>query len=257
MLLAIDVGNTNVVFGVYNGKKLLRMWRISSGAERTVDEYEVIIRGLLSESGLNGRSVNAMISCSVVPRIMPMLKGALKRIFKVAPCNVGEDVGVPIKNLYNDPRQVGQDRLVDAYAAKIKYGVPAIVVDYGTAITFDVISKRGEYTGGLIVPGIEISLEALSSRAALLPRIELTKPKELLGRDTINSMRSGILFGYGALTDGLVKKLCKTYVKDSNVIATGGNAELVATYCTTIDYIDSNLTLDGLSYIYNTIRKKS
>ncbi|MFH1407342.1 MAG: type III pantothenate kinase [Candidatus Omnitrophota bacterium] len=240
MLLAVDVGNTNIVLGIYRGNRLVKAWRVPAQAKHTVD----IARNL------RGKNIDAAIICSVVPGITSVLKNSVKRFLGLRPVIVGKDIVAPIRNLYDKPKEVGQDRLVNALAVKIKYGAPAIIVDYGTAITFDLVSARGEYLGGLIVPGIGIALEALFNKAALLPKIKLTKPKALLGKDTVNSMRSGILHGYGALTDGLVNKLRKKYLKKSKVIATGGYAKLISRYCQSIDLVDNNLTLEGLRHIY-------
>lgn len=240
MLLCIDIGNTTITFGIFEGKRLIKTWRVGTSH----CEADVVSRNTPS----------AIIISSVVPKALAKLKPVLKKQFKGIPIYVlGENIKAPIRNLYKNPKQVGQDRLVNAVAAVELYGTPAIVVDYGTAITFDVISKKGEYLGGVIVPGIEISLEALSKRAALLPKIKLSKPKSLLGRDTTNSMLSGIFYGFGSLTDGIVNKLKRKYVKDALVIATGGHADLIAPYCKSIKHINKNLTLEGLRFIFRAL----
>lgn len=237
MLLAIDIGNTTVAFGIFEGKKLRSSWKIPT-------------QSLLLKKTLRlPKDINSAIISSVVPKATPIIKKAVVKKCEIHPLLLGGNIKAPIKNLYRKPKQVGQDRLVDAVAVKELYGYPAIVIDFGTAITFDVISKRGEYLGGIIVPGIETSLKALSSRAALLPKIKVSAPKELVGRDTVSSMRSGIFHGFGALCDGLVAKLKAKY-GPMKVIATGGHAVLMAKFSKSIDIVNPNLTLQGLRLIY-------
>lgn len=254
-LLCVDIGNTSIAFGLYKGKRLVKTWRVKTGTVPVFKKGDC--------------PYFSIIISSVVPKALAKLKPVLKKQFKGIPIYVlGENIKAPIKNLYNNPKQVGQDRLVNAYAAAKLYGAPAIVVDFGTAITFDVISKKGEYLGGVIVPGMEISLEALSQRAALLPKIELKKPKTLLGvrslpcgqakppilgKDTVNSMLSGIFYGFGSLTDGVVDKLKRNYVRNAKVIATGGHSDLVAPYCKSINRVNKNLTLEGLRFIFKAL----
>jgi type III pantothenate kinase len=238
MLLAIDIGNTTIAFGVFQGKKLKSSWKIST-------------HSVLSNKTIKlPKDIKTTIISSVVPKATPVLKKALTKKYKIRPLVLGENVKAPIKNLYRKPGQVGQDRLVDAVAAKELYGYPAIVIDFGTAITFDVISRKGEYLGGLIFPGIETSLNALSQKAALLPKIKVAPPKGIIGRDTVDSMRSGVFYGTGALCDGVIAKLKAKY-GPMKVIATGGHAALMAKYSAAIDRINPNLTLFGLKIIYN------
>lgn len=259
MLLAVDIGNTNITIGLFyisksatgGGGKLLKSWRLSTSSTRTVDEYQMMLLSIFKGYKFKPAKISGIIISSVVPKALILFKEALSQIFhNIKPLVLGEDIEAPIKNLYYNPKQVGQDRLVNAVGAFRLYGGPVIVVDFGTAITFDVVSKKGEYLGGVIVPGIEISLEALSERAALLPAIELAKPKELLGRDTINSMRSGIFYGFGYLCDGVVNKLKSDYVKNAEVIATGGHSSIIVTYCKSINKVNKNLTLQGLYFIF-------
>jgi type III pantothenate kinase len=240
VLLAIDIGNTNIGFGIFRGLRLIKRFNIPARS------YSI----QRLRKSLGKTKVEDSIICSVVPKISHILKHDLKKLLHNKPYCLGEDVKVPIKNLYRKPKQVGQDRLVNAYAAATIYGFPAIVVDFGTAITFDVISKKKEYLGGLILPGLGISLDALAERAALLPRIKLGKPEELIGRDTRSSMLSGLIHGFAALVDDLTARIkCKTG-RRVKVIATGGNIDLIKGYCKGIDRVDRDLPLKGLNLIY-------
>ena len=237
MLLAIDIGNTTIAFGVFRGKKLISSGKIST-------------QGVLSGKKVKlPAGISVAIISSVVPKATPTVKKMVAQKYKIRPLVLGGNIKAPIKNLYRDQKQVGQDRLVNAVAAKELYGYPAIVVDFGTAITFDVISKKGEYIGGIIVPGIETSLNALSEKAALLPKIRLSPQKGLIGRDTAESMRSGIFQGFGSLCDGIVLKLKAKYGKQP-VIATGGHCRLMARFSKSIDIVNPDLTLRGLRIIY-------
>jgi len=241
MLLAIDIGNTTIALGLFCKNRLIRRY---SFATRQRD-YRPFIKKLLSR-----QPIEAAIISSVVPQATKQIENALGNLITAKVVILGRDITVPVKNRYLYPKQVGQDRLVNAYAALKLYGVPAIVVDFGTAITFDVISRKQEYLGGLILPGLEISLEALAEKTALLPKIKLAKPKGLIGRNTTNSILSGIVYGFGTLTNGLIDKLKAELGKNSKVIATGGNINFIAKYCTKFDAIDINLTLKGLNLIY-------
>ena len=238
MLLAVDIGNTSIAFGMFERNKLNSSRKIST-------------QGIFSNKTISlPDKVDAAIISSVVPKATPIIKKAIAKRYKIRPLVLGDNIKAPIKNLYRKPKQVGQDRLVDAVAVKELYGCPSIVIDFGTAITFDVISKKGEYLGGLIFPGIETSLNALSQKAALLPKIKVAPPKGLIGRDTVDSMRSGVFYGTGALCDGVIAKL-KSKDGPMKVIATGGHAALMAKYSTAIDRINPDLTLLGLKIIYN------
>jgi type III pantothenate kinase len=249
-LLAIDIGNTNIALGMFRDGNLVQRWRISTQQQRTADEYEVLINHLFGNSEIKPEDVGGVIISSVVPKVLVMLRDSLKKFFDVKPMVLGEDIEAPVKNLYDNPRQVGQDRLVNAVAAFRRYGGPCIVVDFGTAVTFDVVSENGEYLGGIIVPGIEISLDALCERAALLPKIELARPKSLIGKDTVESMRSGILYGYAALTDGLIEKLQEDLKCAVFVVVTGGHAPVIAGYLKRANEVNTDLTLEGLHIIY-------
>ena len=250
MLLAIDVGNTHNVIGVYDGERLKGQWRIGTRRERTADEYALVICGLLRESSLDPGQITDVVFSSVVPPLVSDLAEMARQHFKAEPLVIesGMDVGVPL--LVDNPAEVGADRIVNAFAAYHMYGGPLIIVDFGTATTFDVISRQGEYLGGAICPGIMISLEALVSRTAKLPKVELVKPKTVIGKNTVANMQSGIINGYAALVDGLVAKMKAELPEEPRVIATGGLASAVASESTAIDEVDDSLTLEGLRLIY-------
>lgn len=243
MLLAIDIGNTNINFGVFSGTKIIKRFSIPTKAYRTK-----AIKNKLARFNIDN-----IIICSVVSKVTKVLAKDLRKISGKRTYIIGKDIKVTIKNLYRKPQQVGQDRLVNAYAAVMLYGAPLIVVDFGTAITFDIISKDKEYLGGMILPGLEISLDTLFQRTALLPKIKLERPKEFIGKDTKNSMLSGVVYGFAALTDDLAKRIKNKIGKSAKVIGTGGNIGLIGKYCKRIDKVDKDLTLKGLNLIYNTI----
>ena len=199
---------------------------------------------------LNKIKLDDAIVCSVVPKVTRIIDKNLRRFLGKRPYIIGKEIIVPIKNLYRKPKQVGQDRLVNAYAGVRLYGAPLIVVDFGTAITFDAVSQRKEYLGGMILPGLGISLDSLAERTALLPKIKLAAPREIIGRDTKNSMLSGIVYGFAALTDDLTKRIKAKIGMNARVIGTGGNIRLIGRYCQSLDKIDADLTLKGLNLIY-------
>jgi type III pantothenate kinase len=238
VLLAIDIGNTNINFGIFSGKKILQRFSIPTKAYRAK-----IIKNKLTRFNIDN-----VIICSVVPKVTKVLAKDCKNMRTLI---IGKDIRVPIENLYRKPKQVGDDRLVNAYAGVRLYGAPLMVIDFGTAITFDVVSRKKEYLGGMILPGFEISLDALFQRTALLPKIKLGKPKEFIGKDTQSSMLSGIVYGFAALTDDLAKRIKNKIGKSAKVIGTGGNISLIGKYCQQIDKIDKDLTLKGLNLIYN------
>lgn len=251
MLLVIDVGNTNTVLGVYEGKKLLAIWRMGTDKEKTSDEFGMFFVTLFNHEKLDMEQVEAVIIASVVPPIMYSLEHAIKKYFKLAPLLVGPGIKTGMNIKYENPREVGSDRIVNAVAALELYGGPLIIVDFGTATTFCAISSKGEYLGGVICPGIKISAEALFQRAAKLPRIELSKPDEVIGRNTVNSMQSGIVFGYVGQVDYLVRRIKKEMKEDNiKVIATGGLARLIASESDTIGEVNGLLTMEGLRILY-------
>ncbi len=240
MLLALDVGNTNINVGIFARDRLKKKFSIPT------ERYGLKVL----KKKLSRVNINDVIICSVVPHISLKLEKDIRGLFKEQPYVLGKNIEAPIKNRYRNPSEVGQDRLVNAYSCVSYYGSPAICLDFGTAITFDAISEKREYKGGAIVPGLELSLETLSKRAALLPSISLKRPTSVIGRDTIDSMRSGIVYGISALTDGLIKRLRKKIGLAAVVIATGGNARFISRFCKSVNKVDNNLTLNGLNLIY-------
>jgi len=252
MILVMDVGNTNIVLGVYDNTKLLVSWRMGTDKEKTADEFGMFFVSLFNNENISIGKIEAVIIASVVPPIMYSLEHAVRKYFKVEPIVVGPGIKTGINIKYENPREVGADRIVNAVAAFEIYGGPLIIVDFGTATTFCAVSSKCEYIGGIICPGIKISAEALFQRAAKLPRIELIKPDSVIGKNTVVSMQSGIVFGYVGQVDYLVRRM-KNEMKEDNikVIATGGLARLIASESETIDEINSLLTLEGLRIIYD------
>jgi type III pantothenate kinase len=246
MLLAIDIGNTNINFGIFKGQRLVKKFLIPT------KDYSIRrLKGKLGEY-----HVSDSIIASVVPETCKILEKDLKSLFTCNPYVLGKNIVVPIINLYREPGKVGQDRLVNAYAGIMLYGAPLILIDFGTAITIDVVSRKNEYLGGLIIPGLGISLAALASHTALLPRIKLSDPRELIGNDTKNSILSGIVYGFSALADNLTARIKDKIGKLAKVIATGGDIGLIAKYSKCIDKIDKDLTLKGLNMIFSAVKGK-
>jgi type III pantothenate kinase len=250
MLLAIDVGNTNIVYGLFDGPKLVHQFRVESSRGKTSDEYAVVLRELLAMHGVEAAKVRAAILASVVPALTEPMVELVKRAFARDAVVVGPGIRTGMSILYENPREVGADRIVNAVAAfeKTKGGV--IVVDFGTATTFDCVTPKGEYLGGVIAPGVQISADALFSRAAKLPRVEIAKPPKVAGRNTVHSMQSGIVYGYVGLVDGLVERLREELGYPCATIATGGLARLIAPLSRTIESVDDVLTLHGLRIIF-------
>jgi type III pantothenate kinase len=253
MLLAIDVGNTNTVLGVYRAETLMRHWRIQTEAERTVDEYGVLLQGLFGASAIDLAIDGAIISC-VVPPMQKTVEAVSREYLRVEPMTVGPGIKTGMPILYDNPKEVGADRIVNAVAAYERTHDTTIVVDFGTATTFDYISSKGEYVGGVITPGPGISLEALYQRAAKLYRVEMAKPPRVVGRNTIHAIQSGIIYGYAAMVDGLVRRIQEENGVTARVFATGGFAELLAPESETIEKVDEFLTLDGLRILYERNR---
>ena len=235
-ILAIDIGNTNITVGSFDGPKLVRKEKIPTLAYSL---YKKIARHPADE----------VIISSVAPLALARLVCELNRASRRKVTILGKDIKVPVKNLYRNKNEVGQDRLVNAFGALAIYGAPAVIIDFGTAITFDIISKNGSYLGGLILPGIEMGLRSLYEKTALLPRVELKPAKNIIGRDTVDSMRGGILFGYGAMCDGLISQYRALLGRSIKVIATGGNANLIKRYAKSIQIVDEDLTLKSLALI--------
>lgn len=251
MLLVFDVGNTNMVVGIYENENLIKSWRISTDRDKTTDEYGMLVANLFNHSGIKLTDVTAIAISSVVPPVMPALERMCQVYFDIPPLVVGPGVktGMPIK--YDNPKEVGADRIVNAVAAFHHYGGPLIIVDFGTATTFCAISKGGEYLGGAIAPGIGISTEALFTRANKLPKIELIKPKGAICKNTVSSMQAGIIFGFVGQVDEIVTRMKAELGQQAFVLATGGLAELITQESKTIQKIDPNLTLEGLRIIYH------
>lgn len=256
MLLAIDCGNTNVVFAVYQGDEKRAQWRASTDTNRTADEYAVWLTQLMALAGLTPRDITGCAIASVVPAAMHGLTTLCKRYFDDDPLVVGEpgvDIGVPVRIEY--PQQVGADRLVNAVAAQQSYGGPLILIDFGTATTFDVIGEDGGYEGGIISPGVNASLEALHAAAAKLPRIAIEKPpQQVVGQGTVTAMQSGAYWGYVGLVEGLVARIKAEDGRDLKVVATGGLASLFAGATQAIEHVDPDITLRGLVSIYRNNR---
>lgn len=250
MLLVFDVGNTNTVLGVYAERVLTHHWRISTEKSRTIDEHAIMMKNLFDLSGLTFEEIGAVIISSVVPPVMPNLENLARKYFRVEPLVVGPGVKTGMPIIYDNPREVGADRIVNAVAAYAKYGGPLVIVDFGTATTFCVVSKRGEYLGGSIAPGIGISTEALFQRASKLPRIEIVKPTAVIARNTVAAMQSGIYFGFIGQVDGIVRRIKEEMGTETKVIATGGLARLIAQESDTLEIVDQYLTLEGLLLIY-------
>lgn len=250
MLLAIDIGNTNVVLGVFEGKRLVENWRVATKTQITPDEYAMILQDLFSFGGLEFRQIDGVIISTVVPPLLPVMTEMSKKYFHIDPLVVTHEIKAGIKIRYDNPKEIGADRLVNAAAAYRLYGGPVIIVDFGTATTFCAVTRDGEYLGGAIAPGIKISAEALFQRAAKLPKVELVKPRSVIGADTISAMQAGIIYGYAGLVDGIVDRMKKELSPDARVVATGGLAELVSPETRSIQEIKPHLTLEGLQLLY-------
>lgn len=254
MLLVIDVGNTNMVLGVYKDTELLDHWRISTDRQRTTDEYGVLIRELFYLNDLRADDINAIIISSVVPPVVPTLERMCQRYFGLSPLLIGPGVKTGMDIRYDNPREVGADRIVNAVAAYEKYGGPVIIVDFGTATTFCAVDAKGVYLGGSICPGIGISTEALVQRTAKLPRIELKRTDSVICRNTIESMQAGVFYGFVGQVEGIVSRMRRELDMSARVVATGGLAVVIAPTTKAIDVVEPMLTLEGLRIIYERNR---
>lgn len=251
MVLVLDVGNTHIVVGVYrDGGELVEHWRISTDRHKTEDEYGMVLLSLLANKGIAPKDMDGSVIASVVPPLTPILEKLVRKYFDLEPLVVGPGTKTGVNIKYENPKEVGPDRIAHAVAAFRKYGGPAIVVDFGTATTFDAISETGDYLGGAIAPGVLTALDALFEKAARLPRIELIKPQAAIGKTTVQSMQSGMIYGFAGLADGLIKRMAKEVGGSPKVIATGGLAGMVASESQAIQVVDPFLVLDGLYLIY-------
>jgi type III pantothenate kinase len=256
VLLAVDIGNTNITIGVFNGSKLKATWRVATGVHRMPDEYASLMLHLFEHEGIAVSQITDAILCSVVPPVAGVFEEMCRRYLKVTPVLVEAGIKTGVRISMDNPREVGADRIVNAVAAHQLYGGAVIVIDLGTATTFDAVSKEGDYLGGAIAPGIAIATEALFSRTAVLPRVELTHPNRAIGRNTVAAMQSGIVFGYAGLIEGIVTRIKQELGDKAKVVATGGYAELLARETPAIDEVNPDLTLIGLRLIYDMNKAK-
>ena len=252
MLLVIDAGNTNTSLGVFNGGNLVAHWRLTTARSRTVDEYGVHARNLFELAGIDFKAISAIAIASVVPPLNYTLKTMAETYFHLTPLFVDHTTDTGLKILYEPASDVGADRIVDAVAAVQKYGAPCIVVDFGTATTFNAINQQAEYVGGVITPGIMISSDALFERTAKLPRVDIRRPQKIIGSSTITAMQSGLYYGFVGLVDGVLRKMMDDIggTRAPRIIATGGLASLIATGSEFIELVDDTLTLEGLRLVY-------
>jgi type III pantothenate kinase len=255
MLLAIDVGNTNITIGVFDGSKLKATWTVATEVHRMPDEYASLLLNLFDRQGLAPSQITDMVLCSVVPPLVGVFDEVCRRYLKISPLVVEAGVKTGVQICMDNPREVGADRIVNAVAAHQLYGGPVIVIDLGTATTFDTVAENGDYLGGAIAPGIVIATEALFNRTAVLPRVELTHPKRAIGRSTVAAMQSGIVFGYAGLIEGVVTRIQQELGDKAKVVATGGYAELLARETPVIEVVNLDLTLIGLRLIHEMNKK--
>jgi len=254
VLFCIDLGNTNITLGLYEGEELRGHWRVRTDHHKMPDEYGILMISLLRHAGFDPDGVSGVCMCSVVPPLTGVLDEACRVYLHHAPLIVDASINTGVKICYDNPREVGADRVVDAVAVYKLYGAPACVVDFGTATTFDAISRNGEYLGGAIAPGIGIAAEALFSRTAKLPRIDLVRPPGPIGRNTVHSMQSGLIFGYVGLVEGMVTRFRRELGEDMRVIGTGGLVEIIARETDVIQKVDPWLTLHGLRILWEMNR---
>jgi type III pantothenate kinase len=254
MLLAVDIGNTNIVFGLINNNNIHHFWRIGTDKTKTSDEYGVLLRNLFEYKEVDiSKLCGSVISC-VVPALQDTLVGCIEKYFDIKPIVVGPGIKSGMQILYKNPQEVGADRIVNAIGAYEEYKTSLVIVDFGTATTFDCVSKKGEYLGGVITPGITISSEALFGSASKLPKVEIKKPENVIGKTTVQSIQSGLVYGYAGLVDGIVGRIKLELGSGTKVLATGGLASLIAKESDTIEKIDEHLALKGLWIIYERNR---
>ncbi len=250
MLLAVDIGNTNIAVGVFDGKTLLENWRIRTERDKTKEEYMLTLLNLLSLAGLKKNQLGGVIISSVVPPLTPVFQEVCRTLLKIKPLIVGPGLKTGMAILYENPLEVGADRVVASVAAFQKYGGPVVVVDFGTATTFDTVSKKGEYLGGAIAPGVQIAAEALYLKTAKLPRVEIKKPDKAIGRTTEESIQSGLYFGYLGLVSSIIAEIQKELGEEPRVVLTGGFGGLVFREISRADAFEPNLVLEGLRILY-------
>ncbi|MBI2935372.1 MAG: type III pantothenate kinase [Chloroflexi bacterium] len=250
MLLTIDIGNTNITMGLFQKETLKARWRIATDARRMADEYQALLQGLLQVKDFARTDIRGVALCSVVPPLTAVFEELAKEYFRSAPLVVSAGVKTGIRILYESPRDVGTDRVVDAAAALHLYGGPVVVVDFGTAVVFDAVTKEGDYLGGAILPGLSVAAEALFLNTSQLRRVELQRPKSAIGRNTVASIQSGLIFGYVALVEGMVKRFREELGQEAHAVATGGQASIIARETTIFNTVNPDLTLVGLRLIY-------
>lgn len=250
MLLAIDIGNTEITLGVFEGEELRARWRLATRIHRVADEYAALLMNLLQHQSLKLEDIKEIATCCVVPPLLSTIADMCQRYFNIKPFVVGAGVKTGVRIRMDNPREVGADRIVNAAAAHRLYGGPVIITDFGTATTFDVVSKEGDYVGGVIAPGIGIAAEALYTRTAMLPRVELARPARVIGTSTTAAMQSGIIYGYIGLVEGIVSRMQKELGEKTTVIATGGYADLIASETSVIKAVNHDITLIGLKLIH-------
>lgn len=250
MLLVIDIGNTHAVIGIYKEEQLISSWRVASDKTKTSDEIGILFNELFKVKDISPSEIRAGIISSVVPTITPNVVEMCQDYFKLAPLLIGPGLKTGLNIKYENPKEVGADRIVNAVAAINLYGGPLIIVDFGTATTFCAVSQNGEYLGGVICPGVLVSAEALFSKASKLPRVEIVKPEKIIGKNTVSSIQSGLYYGYTSQVDGIVKQMQAEQNWQAKVVFTGGLSQLLAEGCTTVDIVNPNLTLEGLRIIY-------
>jgi type III pantothenate kinase len=254
-LLTVDIGNTTISLGLFKGQRLLKVWRTET--KFNLHRLRSGLRSLAQQIQKRGHPLEGVVICSVVPELSGVVGSTLGNFFHVKTSFIGRDLKVPLINRYRKPNQVGQDRLVCGFAASRLYGAPLIVIDFGTAITFDVVSRKKEYLGGIIVPGIRLTAESLWKKTALLPKVHIKAPQELIGRDTPNSILSGIFYGYGALCDGLIDRIAGKLKSKPKIILTGGYSRIMRKFISRhVDYVDEDLIFKGMNLIYSTSHKQ-
>ena len=253
MLLAIDVGNTQTAIGIFDGSELVHQWRLSSVRERTKDEFQILVRGLLQPAGYGKDDFEGAAISSVVPPVTMALRPALESLVDAPVIVVGPGIKTGLAIKIDNPREVGADRVVNSVAAIEKYGAPVLVVDFGTATTFDVVDEEGSYIGGAIAPGLEISMDALVDATAALRRVDLLEPRSVVGKGTVEAIQSGLLYGYAGLVDGIIRRIFDDQ-EPMTTVATGGIAPTITRLCEMVDHLDQRLTLDGLRLLYDRNR---